>query len=265
MFSAMKYMFILLIVFYFAPKENCYAFELPSEERYKAGEKSLQDFQAKAQNSECWKEAIANLEVGCKKLTDIEQSYLAVDFTNCHLKKSGRRTYNCSRDKSIEDCTGNMDDTAFNAYTTFFTHTTNICFYLQSQAWQQRTEDTVSKLSKTSEEVAGQLEHSLKNQLNVLKHQNQSLRNQKEIMAHEHESWPDFEINSNTSTPSHTYNLRPRRSNQSSPYTNRSFLNMPSPSTLQELVQTLKQSSTKYTAVMKKNSRKELFSSDDDE
>ncbi|KXJ11268.1 Protein brambleberry [Exaiptasia diaphana] len=213
MFSAMKYMFILLIVFYFAPKENCYAFELPSEERYKAGEKSLQDFQAKAQNSECWKEAIANLEVGCKKLTDIEQSYLAVDFTNCHLKKSGRRTYNCSRDKSIEDCTGNMDDTAFNAYTTFFTHTTNICFYLQSQAWQQRTEDT----------------------------------------------------NSNTSTPSHTYNLRPRRSNQSSPYTNRSFLNMPSPSTLQELVQTLKQSSTKYTAVMKKNSRKELFSSDDDE
>lgn len=74
-----------------------------------------------------------------------------------------------------------------------------------------------------------------------------------------------LEQNSNT-TPSHTYNLRPRRSNQSSPYTNTSFLNMPSPSTLQELVQTLKQSSTKYTAVMKKNnrSRKELFSSDDE-
>lgn len=173
---------IFLMIFVFL---SASAFEMPSKDKYKAGEKSLEDFQAKARHSDCWKRAIENLEVGCKKLTDIEQSYLAVDFTNCHLKKSGKRTYNCSRDKSIEECTSSMDDLAFNAYTTFFTHTTNICYYLQSQAWQEKTEDTVSKLSKTSEEVAGQLESSLKNQLLVLKHQNQSLQNQKDIIIHE--------------------------------------------------------------------------------
>lgn len=173
---------IFLMIFVFL---SASAFEMPSKDKYKAGEKSLEDFQAKARHSDCWKRAIENLEVGCKKLTDIEQSYLAVDFTNCHLKKSGKTTYNCSRDKSIEECTSSMDDLAFNAYTTFFTHTTNICYYLQSQAWQEKTEDTVSKLSKTSEEVAGQLESSLKNQLLVLKHQNQSLQNQKDIIIHE--------------------------------------------------------------------------------
>ncbi|KAK3733502.1 hypothetical protein QZH41_008727 [Actinostola sp. cb2023] len=68
-------------------------------------------------------------------------------------------------------------------------------------------------------------------------------------------------------TPSHSYNLRPRQSNPSSPYMyNNSILNMPSPSTLEELVQSLKQSTKKYTAVMKKHkgSGKELFSSDDE-
>jgi len=205
--------FILVFFLIYLPSRDHYhAFEIPSEDKYKAGEKSLQDFQANAKNSECWRKAIENLKIGCKKLTDVEQSYLAVDFTNCHLQKSGRKTYNCSRERSIQDCTRNMDDLAFNAYTTFFTHTTNICFYLQSQAWQERTENTISKLSKTSEEVADQLEHSMKNQLLVLKGQNESLKNQKEIMAHEKKL--SLTLKSSTSEAKQAFNEMKTRANE---------------------------------------------------
>jgi hypothetical protein len=43
-------------------------------------------------------------------------------------------------------------------------------------------------------------------------------------------------------------------------------MEMPSPSTLEDLVKTLKQSTAKYTAVMKKDkmSGKQLFSSDEE-
>jgi hypothetical protein len=204
--------FCVIIFVFLASMDILGAFEIPSEDRYKAGETSLQDFQTNARNSDCWKKAIANLEVGCKKLTDIEQSYLAVDFTNCHLKKSGKKTYNCSRDKSIEECTRDMEDLAFTAYTTFFTHTTNICFYLQSQAWQERTENTVSKLSRTSEEVAGQLENSIKNQLLVLKHQNHSLQNQKQIIGHEQKL--SMTLKSSTSEARHAFDEMKTKANE---------------------------------------------------
>lgn len=157
----------------------------PSKEKLEAGRKALTEIESKAHQSQCWKRAVLNIHTGCKKLTDIEQSYLAIDFTNCHLEKSGRQTYPCTRDQTVRECTQSMDQTAFMTYTNFFTHTSNICFFLQSQAWQERTEKTVTKLSKASEEVADQLEDSLKNQIEVLQHQNKSLVNQKKILQHE--------------------------------------------------------------------------------
>ena len=162
-------------------------FEIPpSKEKLEAGRKALTEMESEAEHSQCWKNAVINIHTGCKRLTDMEQSFLAIDFTNCHLEKSGRQTYPCTRHKTVKECTKSMDNTAFNVYTTFFTHTSNICYFLQSQAWQERTERTVTKLSRASEEVASQLEDSLKNQLEVLQHQNKSLVNQKKILQHEH-------------------------------------------------------------------------------
>ena len=178
----------LLLLIVTSIRYNCSKshFEVPpSKEKLEAGRRALLDIESEAQQSHCWKNAVLNIHSGCKKLTDIEQSYLAIDFTNCHLEKSGRQTYPCTRDQTVRECTQSMDHTSFMTYTNFFTHTSNICFFLQSQAWQERTERTVTKLSKASEEVANQLEDSLQNQLQVLRHQNKSLVNQKKILLHE--------------------------------------------------------------------------------
>ena len=161
-------------------------FEIIKEDKILVGKSKFEEFMAKARRSDCWKKAVAGMEKRCKNIGDIEQSYLAIEFTNCHLSKSGRKLYSCSRDtQSIEECTGKMDDTTYLAYTTFFTHTANICFYVKSELWQQRTEDTISRLSRTSQDVAAQLEDSSQKQRLVLENQNTSLKNQKKIISNE--------------------------------------------------------------------------------
>lgn len=177
---------ILLCASFAFDHEKGDGFELINKERIQAGKSKLEEFTNNARRSDCWKKAVEGTEKRCKNLGDVEQSYLAIDFTNCHLLKSGRKIYSCSREiQSIEECTGKMDDTTYLTYTTFFTHTANICFYVKSELWQQRTEDTISKLSKTSQDVAAQLEDSAQKQMLVLEKQNASLENQKKIISNE--------------------------------------------------------------------------------
>lgn len=162
-------------------------FQIPTSERFKVGKETLETYKTHAQQSPCWKNAVSKIETSCKDLRDIEQSFLAIAFTNCHLEKSGRATYPCERSKgtTVKECTKDMDDSTFSTYTTFFTHTSNMCFFLSSQAWQERTENTITELSRTSEDVANQLEESVEKQRLVLKHQNLSLENQKKIIQSE--------------------------------------------------------------------------------
>lgn len=167
-------------------REKEHGFELMNKDRIEAGKSKLEEFMINARRSDCWQKAVEGIEKRCKNLGDVEQSYLAIEFTNCHLSKSGRKIYSCSREtQSIEECTGKMDDTTYLAYTTFFTHTANICFYVKSELWQNKMENTISKLSVTSQDVASQLEDSAQKQLLVLEKQNTSLENQQKIISNE--------------------------------------------------------------------------------
>lgn len=166
---------------------NSVELSLDQRQRLQNGEQEFEKIRSRADHSKCWEEAISRLRDGCKHLTDIEQSRLAIAFANCHFKKSGLKTYPCADNDSIKACTKDMAQSvlAFNTYTEFYTHTSDICFYLQSKVWQQKTEDTVNKLSSTSNKVAEQLEASLINQQKVLEGQKSSLSNQGEILKNE--------------------------------------------------------------------------------
>ena len=160
---------------------------LDQRQRLENGEQEYRKIRSRSDNNKCWENAISRLRDGCKHLTDTEQSRLAIAFANCHFEKSGLKTYSCSENDSIEECTRDMANSilAFNTYTEFYTHTSDICFYLQSKVWQQKTEDTINKLSSTSNIVANQLESSLANQKNILEGQESSLSNQGEILKNE--------------------------------------------------------------------------------
>ena len=162
-------------------------FELSdSQKRIKQGKETYEQFNKdlKYQNSKCWRDALELIDTSCRKMSDIHQSYLALQFSNCHLEKSGFETYDCT----IEDfrtCTGKMSQIAFNTYTQFFGHVSDICFYFQSDVWREKTEETIVKLSKTSKESLDVLSKSVEQQKYVLTAQEESLQNQKDIIKNE--------------------------------------------------------------------------------
>lgn len=55
-------------------------------------------------------------------------------------------SYLCSVElqKSSQPCLSHMSDASFSIYIEFFNHLDNVCFFLHSTVWQERTEDTVS-------------------------------------------------------------------------------------------------------------------------
>ncbi|KAJ1633737.1 hypothetical protein T492DRAFT_837337 [Pavlovales sp. CCMP2436] len=116
---------------------------------------------AESRGTQCWKAAVASLDAGCKGLDDEQQSRLAVAFTNCHFEKSGLKTYACDRSASVQTCTSAMatdlNGMPYSVYTTFYTHAESMCFYLQSAAFQERTEAAVSSLHGAVESASDAL------------------------------------------------------------------------------------------------------------
>jgi len=130
----------------------------------------------------CWKNALSALTVGCKDLDDEVQSRLALRFANCFLEKAGLRTYPCSDAEEISDCLVNIDNNAFTTYANFFTHTQNMCYFLQSQVWQENTVLTVEKLVASSDDVSRSMENSHKLQAEILSGQEKTLKYHQELL-----------------------------------------------------------------------------------
>ena len=152
------------------------------QSRIEIGEETLREWENKAFHSPCWSEAVRRLDHSCKQLSDVEQSRLAVAFANCHLDKSGRQTYPCTEEMSIRECTGTMDHDGYQTYTHFFTHTGHICYFLQIELWQGRTEGLIGRLSATSIQAVEKLERSLEYHRVMDDKQSTALHNQDLIL-----------------------------------------------------------------------------------
>ncbi|XP_053154904.1 uncharacterized protein LOC128346056 isoform X2 [Hemicordylus capensis] len=130
----------------------------------------------------CWMGALGQLDVGCRELDEEQQSRIALAFAHCHLQRSGRSFPPCEPTSCIRDCTQHMDAVAFGVYTEFFTHAHSICYFLHNEAWQQRAENTIHRLTSTSETVAHQLEFTNQLAVETARAQNATLRSQEQIL-----------------------------------------------------------------------------------
>ena len=74
--------------------------------------------------------------------------------------QAGQPTFPCGGDSLVSDCLAGVDSNGFTAYSQFYTHTHNMCYYLQSQQWQQQTELTVARLADTGRETVARLERA---------------------------------------------------------------------------------------------------------
>ncbi|KAJ8302120.1 hypothetical protein KUTeg_021107 [Tegillarca granosa] len=149
---------------------------------------------------QCWKDAIIKIQKGCKQLSDVMQSRLALAYLNCFLKMQERPMYECEWDQPVAECTRNMIDVDRSSYTTFFTHTQNICYFLESQVWHEETEKTINRLASSSEEVALQIEQSSELQSEMIKTQRVILdkaMNLSDVISSSHKMFEEFRATSN--------------------------------------------------------------------
>lgn len=137
------------------------SFEIVSSESLSHGQKHLSRLQKWSETAQCWNEALTQFQSGCKHLSSVDQSRLAIALTNCHLARSGHPIFPCSENQSIEECTRAMDKADFIIYTEFFTNAISICFFIRNQRWQEDTELIINQLSVSSIETAMKLKQSL--------------------------------------------------------------------------------------------------------
>lgn len=98
----------------------------------------------------CWASALEAAKAGCAHMDDDDHRRLAVRLANCQLGKSGLPTYECRADMPVAECTRGMDDKAWTSYSTFFTHAAAMCFYIEHGNVQERTEQLINELLKSS-------------------------------------------------------------------------------------------------------------------
>lgn len=154
------------------------------------GEKQYRLIQSNAnlpQYGKCWTEAIRQIEVTCSNLNERTQAMLSLRFTKCFMAMSGgeRDTTSSNIDACEDiDCISDMSERVFQAYTHFYTHTQNICFYLMHQIWHAETEQTIHLLKSHSHSVSKQLELSGRLQMNLLMQQREGLKLQQKLVEH---------------------------------------------------------------------------------
>ena len=181
------YLSLLLFLLFASCSSQALKFEVDDDSRAiqrRKGKEKFEEIRNTAEYGPCWKDALDELQSGCRSTSDHERRRLGLAFANCHFEGSGRPTYPCPKDSNIKYCTSkeNMDDSSFQIYTQFFTHTMNMCYFLQSTLWQQKTESTINKLSEVSEEAMNKLEESLDYHKKLDKKQSLSLKNQEAIL-----------------------------------------------------------------------------------
>lgn len=157
------------------------------------GEKQYRLMQSNAnvpQYGKCWTEAIRRIDKTCSDLNEKTQAALALRFTKCFIEMSGGSNTNSNNvDEDLNacddiECMANMSERVFQTYTHFYTHTTNICYYLMHQIWHSQTESTINQLQTQSQSVSKQLEIAGQLQINLLQQQREGLKVQRELVAH---------------------------------------------------------------------------------
>jgi hypothetical protein len=120
-----------------------------------------------AKSNPCFAKTVEDLIKSCDDLDDDSHSRVnsntflllefALELTNCHLKKSGKKTFFCPINKEFQECSNEIEGDAWNTYTTFYTHSENICFYYKSLLWYAESDKMINQLSYVAKEVSNSM------------------------------------------------------------------------------------------------------------
>ncbi|XP_066479252.1 protein brambleberry-like [Tiliqua scincoides] len=98
----------------------------------------------------CHYKVVAQLQSSCSDLTEEELAKLAVSLFNCQARAEGRRTYLCTTDLTLAECTAEMDPDTWTAYHIVSNRARAVCYATRQMQFKRQTEHTVNALVSTA-------------------------------------------------------------------------------------------------------------------
>ncbi|XP_051975632.1 protein brambleberry-like [Xyrauchen texanus] len=98
----------------------------------------------------CHFRVVAQLKATCSGLSEEQLAKLGVALFNCQSEVEGRRTYPCTDEMTIKECTVDMDADTWNAYHIVSNRARSVCYATRQQHFRRRAELTVNSLISTA-------------------------------------------------------------------------------------------------------------------
>ncbi|KPP68048.1 hypothetical protein Z043_113301 [Scleropages formosus] len=98
----------------------------------------------------CHYRVIGQLKTTCSSLSEEQLAKLGVLLFNCQAEVEGRRTYPCTEEMALKECTADMDPDTWNAYHIVSNRARSVCYATRQQHFRRRAETTVNALIATA-------------------------------------------------------------------------------------------------------------------
>ncbi|MEE6462955.1 hypothetical protein FKM82_005711 [Ascaphus truei] len=98
----------------------------------------------------CHYKVVSQLRASCTDMSEEEISKLGVSLFNCQAEVEGRRSYPCTEDMMLAECTAPMDPDTWNAYHIVSNRARSVCYATRQLHFRRQTELTVNTLVSTA-------------------------------------------------------------------------------------------------------------------
>uniref|UniRef100_A0AAV2KUK7 Uncharacterized protein n=1 Tax=Knipowitschia caucasica TaxID=637954 RepID=A0AAV2KUK7_KNICA len=98
----------------------------------------------------CHHRVVSQLKSSCESLSEEQLAKLGVVLFNCQSEIEGRRTYPCTEEMMIKECTASMDPDTWNAYHIVSNRARSVCYATRQMLFRRRAENTVNALISTA-------------------------------------------------------------------------------------------------------------------
>ncbi|XP_072266649.1 protein brambleberry-like [Pyxicephalus adspersus] len=98
----------------------------------------------------CHYKVVGQLRASCTEMSEEEIAKLGVALFNCQAEVEGRKTYTCTEDMTLAECTSPMDADTWNAYHIVSNRARSVCYATRQLHFRRRTELTVNTLVHTA-------------------------------------------------------------------------------------------------------------------
>ncbi|XP_056379019.1 protein brambleberry-like [Hyla sarda] len=98
----------------------------------------------------CNYKVVSQLRASCTEMSEEEIAKFGVLLFNCQAEVEGRKTYSCTEDMTLAECTSSMDPDTWNAYHIVSNRARSVCYAARQLHFRRRTELTVNTLVSTA-------------------------------------------------------------------------------------------------------------------